>query len=64
MLLLQDCTGEMQAEHATELFPSSDKFLLQRRALKEEIQLVHNAIVNQPTRTLNYLMNRQLKYFS
>lgn len=54
MLLLQDRTGEMQATRETELFPSVDKFLLQRRALKEEIQLVHNATMNQPIRTQNY----------
>lgn len=54
MLLLQDGTGEMQATPEIELFPRGDKFLLQRRALKEEIQLVHNATMNQPRRTQNY----------
>lgn len=63
MLLLHDCTGEMQAAPATEPFPSSDKFLRQERALKEEIQVVHNANVNHAIGTLNYLMNRQLNYY-
>lgn len=43
-----DGTGEMQATPETELFPRGDKFLLQRRALKEEIRLAHNAAMNQP----------------
>ena len=50
MLLLQDCTGEMQAALEKELFATAHKFLLQRRALKEEIQLHHNATMNQPRR--------------
>lgn len=45
MLLLQDCTGEMQAAH---------KFFTAKRALKEEIQLHHNATVNQPRRAQSY----------
>lgn len=50
MLLLQDCTGEMQAALEKELFAAAHKFLLQRRALKEETQLHHNATMNQPRR--------------
>ena len=54
MLLLQDCTGEMQAALETELFPAAHKFLLQMRALKEEIQLDHNGSVDQPARAQSY----------
>lgn len=54
MLLLQDCTGETQAALETELFPAAHKFLLQRRALKEEIQLHRNGTVDQPTRAQSY----------
>lgn len=53
MLLLQSRTGKMQAEPGDRTVPRGDKFLLPRRALKEEIQLVHNATMNQPRRTQN-----------
>ena len=48
MLLLQDHSGEMQAALGIKSFTEAHKFLTQRRALKEEIQLVHNATMNQP----------------
>lgn len=44
----------MQAALETELFAAVHKFLLQRRGLKEEIQLDHNATVNQLRRAQSY----------